>query len=117
MKMHVKQILLSGLLIFLFTICRAQAGNEPSPRVPSWISQIGYWVIKSNLDTPDSSTVFFYRNDGVLVYEEPVSGKCINIKKRRTLKLLKSVLDKSVMTWNGQNQAPVNRGYLASLGK
>lgn len=117
MKIYFKRIAVSGFVLLFFIACNAQGKKDSTQKTPSWVPELGYWVIKSNIHSPRNATVLFYSNDGTLVYEESVSGKKINIRKKRTLKLLKSVLDRSVIAWNEQNPVDMNKGYLARLGK
>ena len=56
-----------------------------------WISDKGFWVVESNVNTPQQSTIYFYNNSKVRVYKEVVSGKELNLKKRKTLMSLKKV--------------------------
>ncbi|MBS1655062.1 MAG: hypothetical protein JSU05_09465 [Bacteroidetes bacterium] len=117
MKIYFKRIAVSGFALLFFIACNGQQSLDSTSKTASWVPESGYWVIKSNIHSPKNATVLFYSNDGILVYEESVSGKKINVKRKRTLKLLKSVLDRSVIAWNEQNPVDMNKGYLARLGK
>jgi hypothetical protein len=74
-----------------------------APAIPKWVSEMGYWIIESNVKTPESSIIYFYNNDNELVYKEKIEGMRINLKKRRVLMHLKTVLEQSIIGWNEQH--------------
>ncbi|WP_410971329.1 hypothetical protein, partial [Salmonella sp. SAL04269] len=61
-------IIALALCLFGFTGI-AQPDYEEETRVittPKWVSEKGYWIIESNIKTPETSIVYFYTNDNTL---------------------------------------------------
>ena len=90
------------LLVCLLVTHIGMAQNQEqsnTPRSPRWLSEKGYWVVESNIKTPENSIVYFYTNDHKLVYTEKVNGVVLNTSKRKTRIKLKKVLDKVVNAW------------------
>lgn len=88
-------------VIVLSMVCLAvQAQDEPiTVSTPKWVSEKGFWVVESNKNNRDESIIYFYNNNKVQVYKEVVSGKQLNLKKRKTLMSLKKVLETAVYAW------------------
>lgn len=103
-------VLLSVYLLLLTFIASAQPA---SPKLPRWVTDKGFWVVESNLHTPKQSTVFFYTNDGVLVYKEAVVGRRINVQRKHTRIHLTSVLEQSVRAWEKNQALQENQQWLA----
>jgi hypothetical protein len=74
-----------------------------APAVPKWVSEKGYWIIESNIKTPENSIIYFYNNDNELVYKEKIEGVQINLKKKRVLMQLKTILEQSISAWDKQH--------------
>ena len=90
-------IVLLGAYFLLITL--ATSAQTPEPKVPRWVPTKGYWVIESNIHTPKQSTVFFYNNDGVMVYKEAVEGRRLKVENRSTRLHLAYVLQHSITAW------------------
>ena len=99
MKKHLFVTLLLGLAIQAATF--AQTDQHPTPE---WVSEKGWWVVESNIHTPKQHIVYFYNNDGVLVYKEKIEGLRINPSKRTTRMQLKQVLESAVLAWENKHQ-------------
>jgi hypothetical protein len=95
MRRNLKMLFVATVLS-ITTIAATAQENEIKASHPKWISDKGYWVVESNIKTPETSTVYFYNNQNDLLYKERVDGVTLNIKKRKTLIMLKQVLDKSL---------------------
>jgi hypothetical protein len=86
---------------------------QVKPRViPEWASDKGWWMVESNIHTPKQHIVYFYNNDGVLVYKEKIEG--IRLKpNKRTIKMhLKQVLETSVLAWEKQHKVKENESLV-----
>ena len=70
----------------------------PKPETPKWVSDKGYWVVKSNKKTPKESTVYFYNNENTLVYQEEIKNQKLKLKKKTLLKL-KAALEEAVNSY------------------
>ena len=86
--------LLAALCAANLALAQAQVNIDPNP--PRWHSDKGYWVIESNVKTPDQSLVRFFNADQQLIYTEKVSGVVLDCSKRKTLMKLKRALEKVV---------------------
>jgi hypothetical protein len=95
-------------LILLFHPVKALAQEEPTriPSVPGWVSDKGYWEVESNIHSPWNSTIFFFNNDGIMVYKETLVNVPLDLQKRRTLRRLKKILDRSVTAWESGHPGP-----------
>jgi hypothetical protein len=60
----------------------------------------GYWVVETNIAQPKRSTVYFYTNDHMMFYKEEVSGKKINIKRKKIALKLNRVFQEALIAWN-----------------
>ena len=88
------------LITALLLSAKGWAQVEPEIRaVPEWVSDKGYWMMENNVKTPDTFTVYFFNNEGTMVYKEKVEGVKLTIKNRKTLMRLRRVLDQSVVAW------------------
>lgn len=74
------------------------------PKVPRWVSDKGYWVVESNINSPRDHIIWFYNTDHVLVYKETLSGVKLNADKSKTKMKLKKILESSVMAWENGKQ-------------
>jgi hypothetical protein len=53
----------------------------------------GYWVVESNTHSKDFTVIKFYDAQHRLMYEERLEGVCLNIKKRKHIKMLNNTLN------------------------
>ncbi len=86
-------------LAILITCSVTNAQHQPdgnTPVKPRWYSDKGYWLVESNISTPENAIVSFYTADRRLVYKEQVSGVVLDCNKRKTLMKLKRTLEKVV---------------------
>ncbi|MBD0367623.1 MAG: hypothetical protein M3342_02505 [Bacteroidota bacterium] len=84
------------LLSFLFV---ASVPAQSVHKSPKWMSNKGYWVVESNIQTPRSSIVYFYNNSNELIHKETVEGKRLNLNRKAVCKRLELVLVQSVSKW------------------
>lgn len=88
--------------------------QDSQPSTPAWVSDKGWWVVESNIHTPRQCIVYFYNNDGILVYKENIEGLRLNPAKRMIKKELKQVLETSVLAWEKQHQPKENESLVAT---
>ena len=81
---------------------------------PRWVSDKGWWVVESNIHTPKQNIVYFYNNDGILVYKEKIEGLRLNPAKRIIKMELKQVLETSVLAWEKQHQPKENESLVVN---
>ena len=65
MKKQLFVTLFLGLILHTALFAQDKARDTPE-----WVSDKGWWVVESNIHTPKKHIVYFYNNDGVLVYKE-----------------------------------------------
>ena len=64
--------------------------QERRPKFPRWVSEKGYWVVESNINSPLNHIVRFYNNDNELLYKETLAGVKLNPDKRKVKMKLKN---------------------------
>ena len=93
------------ITLFLGLLVQAILFAQDKPRLtPEWVSAKGWWVVESNIHTPKVNIVYFYNNDGVLVYKEKIEGLRINPTKKTIRMQLKQVLESAVVTWEKKHE-------------
>jgi hypothetical protein len=113
MKKEISIFVTALVCCCLFVSSFAQDEQRYAPAAPKWVSDKGYWIIESNIKTPENSIIYFYTNDNELVYKEKIEGVRINLKKRRVLMNLKTVLEQSIIGWNEQHILKQNEMLVA----
>ncbi|KIC92117.1 hypothetical protein [Flavihumibacter sp. ZG627] len=106
-----KKLLLLAVLLPAFSVVSASSGDPSNNKekkqfkkqklaraIPAYVPAEGYWVIKSTLDQPEKSIIFFYNNDNQLVGEENISSKDARLNNRKLKMQLKSSLALSINT-------------------
>lgn len=88
-----KKIMNVAMAVLLSTLVHSQ--ELP----PKWVCESGYWVVESNVHVPKSYTVYFYNDQHLLVGKKMISGKRLNLKRARTLKMLKTELESTLQAW------------------
>lgn len=88
--------------------------QNKSQTLPEWVSEKGWWVVESNIHSPKQHLVYFYNNDGVLVYKEKLEGIRLKPGKRTTQMRLKKVLETSVQAWEQQHQLKENESLVVN---
>jgi hypothetical protein len=105
-----KQLMVSLIAVLLF-----QAGTfAQSKGSPEGVSEKGWWVIESNVHTPKNNIIYFYNNEGVLVYKEKIEGIRINPSRKTTRLQLKQVLESAVVTWEQKHKLIENEALVAN---
>lgn len=107
MKTNSLFALIIGLLMHVAALAQDR-------RTPSWVSDKGWWVVESNIHTPKRHIVYFYNNDGVLVYKEKIEGLRLNPAKQAIKIQLKQVLETSVLTWEKEHRPKENEALVVS---
>ena len=99
-------ILIAAIILWLTTL--PAMAQEDVPPTPGWVSERGYWVVESR---SDSSIVYFYNNDNLLVYKEQLSGT-LNTGRRKTKLRLTRTLEQMVTSFSRRNE-PVHRQMMS----
>ena len=101
--------------ICLLTVV-ANAQHKPDFKAP-WVSNMGYWVLESNIHAPRHHVVRFYNNENLLVYTETLDGIRLNPGKRKVKMNLKKALETSILAWEKTRQTATNKNYVKNLVK
>jgi hypothetical protein len=113
----VKAIVMKKLLVTLLLglVMQATLFAQNKPRTdPEWVSEKGWWVIESNIHAPKKHIVYFYNNDGVLVYKEKIEGLRIRPAKKATRMQLKQVLETTVQAWEKEHLLMENEALVVN---
>ena len=103
-------------IICLLTFA-ATAQHKPASTAAPWVSELGYWVLETNLHTPRHHIVRFYNNENLLVYTETLDGVKLNPCKRKVKMKLKKALETSLLSWQKTRHPETNKDYVRSLVK
>lgn len=106
-----KKSLILGVYMLLLSLVGA-AQTHPT-QLPRWVPRSGFWVVESNVHTPRQSTVYFYTNDGTLVYKEAVTGQRLNLKHKALRIHLADVLEQSLTAWEKNKTPNENQQWIA----
>jgi hypothetical protein len=109
MKKHCLITVCSFFALLLSLSTTAQTNKKAC----NWLSEKGFWVVESNRQTPENSTVYFYNNDRLLVYKEEIRNQKLNLNKKKTLYRLKAALEQAIElsssgTWASQTGLVTN---------
>lgn len=107
MKKQLMVTLIAGLLFSVSAFAQHKGSANG-------VSEKGWWVIESNLHTPKINIVYFYNNDGVLVYKEKIEGIRINPSRKTTRLQLMQVLESAVVTWEQKHTLLQNQELVAN---
>ena len=107
MKKQLMVLLIAGLLLQVSIFAQSKGS-------PEGVSEKGWWVIESNIHTPKKNIVYFYNNDGVLVYKEKIEGIRINPSHKKTRMQLKQVLESAVVTWEQKHKLQEDQDLVAN---
>ena len=103
------------IIICLLTVVTT-AQYKPASTAP-WVSELGYWVLETNLHRPRHHIVRFYNNENLLVYTETLDGVKLNPGKRKVKMKLKKALETSLLSWQKTRHPETNKDYVRSLVK
>ena len=116
MKKIIPAISFMVLLSFISVAVSAQTEEEITPvPTPKWVSDNGYWIVETNINTPKNNTIYFYNNDHVLIYKEKLDGVVLKVKKRSVKMNLKKVLDQSITAYNERQKASEDQMLVANI--
>ena len=73
----------------------------------------GFWVVESNVQSPKESVIFFYNKEGQCISREVVSGRRVNVKRKRVVRHLNDVLNQSLLAWKENATVKENAFFLA----
>ncbi len=91
--------------ILALTIISCTCFSQLKKKDAKLVSERGYWMIESNLKTPKASTIYFYTNDNVVIYQESVQGIKVKPNKQKTRIRLKEALEQAITAWEKGKKA------------
>ncbi len=89
-----------------------EGGNHKFPR---WVSDKGYWVVESNINSPMDHIIRFYTTDNVLVYKETLKGVKLNAERSKVKMKLKKILESSVLAWEKRKQGSEELAWVKAV--
>jgi hypothetical protein len=107
-----KPILKIGIATLALTFTSSLQAQTNSKNTTE--TKTGFWVVESNIRSPKNSVVYFYNEDKKLVYKESVTGRRININRKKTRKQLNTVLEQSLLSWEREKTMKENQQWLAA---
>jgi hypothetical protein len=116
-KTTMKSLVSALFCLFTLSSISQEQDTAPSPRMPRWVSDKGYWVVESNIHSPLNHTIWLYTNDEVLIYKETLSGVKLNPEKRAVKMKLKKVLETAVLAWEQNKVKQEDKHYVAAILK
>lgn len=105
-----KQFILLAMLFSFALGSTAQQNQKPTNTMPEG----GFWVVESNIKTPKHSVIHFYNSQGQCISKETVSGKRVNVKRKRVARQLNAVLQQSLLAWKEGEAVKENAYMLAA---
>jgi hypothetical protein len=110
-----KRVFKTWIAIALMSMLSISAAAQESTRPAPWVSDKGYWVIESNINSPLNHMIWFYNNTGVMIYKESITGIKLNPDKRKVKMKLKKVLETAVIAWQQRQTPDENKNYVAAI--
>lgn len=93
----------------------AVSKTEGKPKFPRWVSDKGYWVVESNINSPRDHIIRFYNTENVLVYKETLAGIKMNAERIKVKMKLKKILESSVVAWEKRKQGSEEMSLVKSV--
>lgn len=106
-----KSICFAGIMLI---ICLSIHTHSKAQKTASYIPQNGFWVIVSNINTKKEAVVQYYNDDKVMIYEEKIIGRNLNLRRKKTLRSLKRVLDQALAAFKIDKHKIVDKNWVAT---
>lgn len=113
MKQQIKLLVVAAICCLGALFVYAQ--DTDTQKVPRWVSDKGYWVVESNINTPYDQTIHFYTTEDVLIYKETISGKKLNLNKGSVKMKLKKLLETVVIAWETNKKPQEERAIVKAI--
>jgi hypothetical protein len=89
-----------------------EGGNLKFPR---WVSDKGYWVVESNINSPTDHIIRFYNTGNLLVYKETLKGVKLNPERSKIKMKLKKILESSVLAWEKRKKGSEELAWVKAV--
>jgi hypothetical protein len=103
----------STVIIVVLALVQLSVSKATGQSRAACVPVNGYWVLVSNVHVKNKTTVQFYNNENLLMYEEVVQGQKMDISKLKTLRSLKKGLDYAFIAYNQQKKALFDKNWVA----
>jgi hypothetical protein len=100
------------LTILALTLLTSVSNSQQDPK---WVSDKGYWVVESNNKAPLNHLVYFYTNEGTLVYKESLEKVRLPLHKKKIKLRLKKALETSILAWQQKRTVEENKAYVMAI--
>jgi hypothetical protein len=100
-------------LLFLFILFISVSAVHAQSR-PNDLPEKGFYVLINNKDSVNATTVQFYNDEQQLIYEEKVSGKKLNLDRKKVRRSLNSCLSKALLAWNYKKEVQLDKNWVAA---
>lgn len=87
-------------LTLMFLLMLALGAVAKSQTKTSACTDFANWVIESNTKTPKNATVKFYNHKQELIYQEEITGIKLNVKNKKIVEKLNTVLQQLITEGN-----------------
>lgn len=84
-------------LLVLFLVISALTNDVKAQRNARWVAENGFWEVITYKNDPSTCTVQFYNLHSKLIYEEKLTGKSIDLHKKRICRILNRTLHKALL--------------------
>jgi len=116
-----KQIIMKtsiNIIAAALTVIVLFIGNSSFAQNKKTVDQTdGYFVLVSNKAEKKVTTVQFYNNANVLMYEEKVTGFKFNLNRKKTIDMLNLGLQKAILAFNSKPEVQKNQDWVAAIVK
>jgi len=77
----------------------------------------GYFQLVSNKADKMTTTVQFYTNENVLMYEEKVTGVEFDLNDKKVVDMLNKGVEKAAIAWNAKPEVQKNKDWMTVIAK
>jgi hypothetical protein len=86
-------------------------------KIPKWVPEQGNWMVESNIKNPLHSVIYFYTNEGVVIYKETIDGMKLDLNKKKVKMRLKKVLGEALIAWDKNKRLLEEQEWVVSFFK
>jgi hypothetical protein len=117
MKTSIKFLAAIAIVVSFVTVTGSFAQQATGTEVKEEKKELGYFVLVNTKEEKKVTTVWFFNNDNVLVYEEKVAGVKFNLNKKKTVDMLNQGVEKAVTAWNEKHITMKDKDWMTTLAK
>jgi hypothetical protein len=91
--------------------------SQAQSKLPKWLPENGNWMVETNINKPLHCIIYFYTNEGEVIYKETLDGFKLNLEKRKVKMRLKRVLETALTAWKKNKQLAEEQQWVVSRFK